>query len=124
MMNLPAELHETVVLLESYSTNRVGQIPSNSTAYPDRDGQLLLSPFMTYHKNTSLDAIAWYHEGKLRDTMIKGTGKVHKAYINYARGDETTEELYGPEPWRLEKLKRLEKEYYPYGRFNFFAPII
>lgn len=124
MVNLPMELRETVVLLEGYSTNRVGQIPSNSTAYPDRDGQLLLSPFMTYNKNASLDAAAWYYAGKLRDTMIKGTRKVHKAYVNYARGDETTEELYGPEPWRLEKLRRLKKEYDPYGRFNFFAPII
>lgn len=123
-MDLPAELRETVVLLEGYSTNRVGQIPSNSTAYPDRDGQLLLSPFMTYNKNASLDAASWYYEGKIRETLIKGTGKVYKAYVNYARGDETTEQLYGPEAWRLEKLRRLKKEYDPHGRFNFFAPII
>jgi FAD/FMN-containing dehydrogenase len=124
MLTLPPELRQAVVLLEGYATNRVGQISSSSTAYPDRDGQLLLSPFMTYEKNASLDAAAWYYAGKIRDTMIKGTGQIHKAYVNYARGDETTEELYGPEPWRLEKLRRLKRKYDPHGRFNFFAPII
>ncbi|KAI4702660.1 hypothetical protein J4E89_010382 [Alternaria sp. Ai002NY15] len=124
MTTFPAEFRSSAVLLESYSTNRVGEIPSDSTAYPDRNGQLLFSPFMTYDKNASLDALAWDYAGKIRDTMINGTNKPYESYINYARGDETTEQLYGYEPWRLEKLRKLKKEYDPFGKFNFFAPIL
>jgi hypothetical protein len=124
MTTFPPEFRSSAVLLESYSTNRVGQIPSDSTAYPDRDGQLLYSPFMTYEPNATLDTLAWDYAGRIRDTMIEGTGKMYEAYVNYARGDETTEELYGYEEWRLERLRRLKKEYDPHGRFNLFAPII
>ncbi|XP_014554941.1 hypothetical protein COCVIDRAFT_103737 [Bipolaris victoriae FI3] len=124
MASLPASLNQTVVLLEGYATNRVGAIPSDSTAYPNREGQLLLSPFMTYERNESLDAEAWEVEGRIRDVMAKGTGEPRKAYVNYARGDETVEELYGPEEWRLERLRGLKREYDPFGKFNFFAPIV
>lgn len=85
MKTFPSEFRSSAVLLESYSTNRVGQIPSDSTAYPDRDGQLLFSPFMTYEKNVSLDAAAWDFAGQIRDMLIEGTGKAYEAYINYAR---------------------------------------
>ena len=63
MATFPPEFRSSAVLLESYSTNRVGEIPSDSTAYPDRDGQLLFSPFMTYEKDASLDAAAWGFAG-------------------------------------------------------------
>jgi FAD/FMN-containing dehydrogenase len=121
---MPLEFRNSVVFLEAYATNKVGEIASNSTAYPDRDGQLLLAPLLNYAKNGSLDAIAWNINTKIRDTLLEGTGKKLEAYINYARGDESVEEVYGYEPWRLEKLRNLKKEYDPYGRFNFFAPIV
>ncbi|EOA88281.1 uncharacterized protein SETTUDRAFT_149812 [Exserohilum turcica Et28A] len=124
MTTFPSEFRGSNVLLESYSTNRVGQIPSDSTAYPDRDGQLLFSPSMAYDKDPGLDAVAWDYAGKIRDAMIEGTGKLHEAYVNYARGDESTEQMYGYEEWRLEKLRMLKAEYDPHGRFNFFAPIL
>lgn len=120
----PTEFRISAVLLESYSTNRVGQMSENSTAYPDRDGQLLYSPFMTYEPNATLDDAAWDYAGQIRDVLIEGTNKTYEAYVNYARGDETTEELYGYEPWRLERLRSLKSEYDPHGKFNFFAPII
>ena len=121
---MPIEFRNSVVFLEAYATNRVGEIPSNSTAYPDRDGQLLLAPLLNYEKNASLDATAWEINSKIRDALLEGTGKELEAYVNYARGDESVEEVYGYEPWRLEKLRRLKKEYDPYERFNFFAPIV
>ena len=45
------------------------------------------------------------------------------AYSNYAMGDETLEAIYGYEPWRLEKLRRLKRKWDPKGRFRFFNPI-
>jgi FAD/FMN-containing dehydrogenase len=121
---MPLEFRSSVVFLEAYATNKVGEIPSDSTAYPDRDGQLLLAPLLNYAKNASLDATAWEINSKIRDALVEGTGKKLEAYVNYARGDESVEEVYGYEPWRLEKLRRLKNEYDPYGRFNFFAPIV
>ena len=44
-------------------------------------------------------------------------------YLNYAFGDESLEELYGFEPWRLKKLRNVKQEYDPHGRFNFYGPI-
>jgi hypothetical protein len=121
---LPSEFRDgSVVMLEGFSTNRVSQIPSDSTAYPDREGQLLLSPLLTYPSNSALDDTAWKLAGDIRSVLVDGSGEKLNAYVNYARGDESLEEVYGHEPWRLEKLRRLKKEYDPSGRFNWFAPI-
>lgn len=110
-------------MLESYTLNRVVEIPDKSTAFPDRDGKLLLSPILTYPKNASLDATAFEIGSKIRTALLEGTDSKLQAYVNYARGDESVEEIYGYEVWRLEKLRRLKKEYDPHGRFNFYAPI-
>jgi hypothetical protein len=118
------DFRNSVVLFEAYATNRVGDIPSNSTAFQDRDEQLLLAPLLNYEKNASLGAAAWEISSKIGDALLEGTGKKLEAYVNYARGDESVAEVYGYEPWRLEKLRRLKREYDPYGRFNFFAPIV
>ena len=45
------------------------------------------------------------------------------AYINYAHGDEPLEAIYGYEPWRLERLRSLKKQYDPDFRFKFYNPI-
>ncbi len=48
---------------------------------------------------------------------------LYNAYSNYANGDETLEQIYGHESWRLEKLRRLKREWDPNGSFRFFNPI-
>lgn len=60
----------------------------------------------------------------MREILRVGSGssELH-AYVNYANGEETLEQLYGYEPWRLEKLRTLKAEYDPLGRFSFYAPI-
>lgn len=45
------------------------------------------------------------------------------AYVNYAHGDETLEEVYGYEAWRVARLRALKEKYDPLGRFGFYAPI-
>jgi len=47
------------------ATNRVREIPSNDTAFPNRNGKLLLSPLSTYAANASLDAVAWNIEDEI-----------------------------------------------------------
>jgi len=56
--------------------------------------------------------------------LLEGSGSSKlQAYVNYAYGDESIESWYGYEPWRLERLRRLKKEFDPIGKFSFYAPI-
>ncbi|KAL6710313.1 hypothetical protein ACN47E_009259 [Coniothyrium glycines] len=123
---MPSPFRSSVMMLEGYATHRVAQIPAPSTAFPDRETRLLLSPVLTWPRNASLDAAGWELGSKIRDTLVdvSESDKTLKAYVNYARGDETLQEMYGSEPWRLTKLRRLKREYDPHGRFNFYAPIV
>lgn len=60
----------------------------------------------------------------MRDLMHAGQpGRRLNVYVNYAFGDETQEQVYGYEPWRLQRLRELKKKYDPQGRFNFYEPI-
>ncbi|KAH7397220.1 hypothetical protein BKA66DRAFT_408214 [Pyrenochaeta sp. MPI-SDFR-AT-0127] len=120
----PPEFRTSVMMLEGFATNRVEELPSDNSAFPDRHGKLLISPVLTYPANASLDATAWEIGTKIRSTLLEGAEAKLEAYVNYARGDENVEEIYGYEPWRLEKLRKLKKEYDPHGRFNFYAPIV
>ena len=45
------------------------------------------------------------------------------AYVNYAHGDEPLGAIYGYEPWRLERLRSLKKQYDPDFKFKFYNPI-
>lgn len=122
--NMPTSFHNSVLFLENFATNRVEEIDANSTAYPDRAGKILVSPLLTYAPNSSLDAIADGISKDIRDALVEGSGERLVAYVNYASGDESVEAVYGYEAWRLEKLRRLKREYDPFGRFNFYAPIV
>ena len=45
-----------------------------------------------------------------------GSPELH-AYVNYAHGGETMEEMYGTELWRLERLRVPKEQYDLEGRF-------
>jgi hypothetical protein len=141
MQDVPA-LNNSFFLLEGYPVHAVQAVPAHSTAYPHRSDTLLLlvflhgpdqivtdftpnsSPVVYYRPNSSLDVLA-IEFGKSARDMLKsasGSSELH-SYVNYAHGDESLESLYGFEPWRLEKLRALKKEYDPHGRFSFYAPI-
>ncbi|EJT81181.1 hypothetical protein GGTG_01165 [Gaeumannomyces tritici R3-111a-1] len=45
------------------------------------------------------------------------------SYVNYANGDEPLEPMYGYEPWRLQRLRALKRQYDPHGRFSYYNPI-
>ncbi|KAF2641134.1 FAD-binding domain-containing protein [Massarina eburnea CBS 473.64] len=121
--SMPPAYNSSVVLLEAYSTNLVHEIPSKSTAYPDRESEILASPMLTYAADPSLDEEALEFGEKMRNALLVGTGLKLNAYVNYARGDESVEAVYGYENWRLDKLRGLKQAYDPEGRFSFYAPI-
>ncbi|KAL5335387.1 hypothetical protein BJX70DRAFT_390676 [Aspergillus crustosus] len=116
----------SMVLLEQYSAQGVKAVPLDSTAFPDRYDDLLVSPVIAY-PNTSDYAIEVKAEefgNRLRDILLEGTGsdELH-AYVNYAAGDEGPKSWYGYEPWRQEKLEALKEKYDPKGKFSYYAPI-
>lgn len=43
--------------------------------------------------------------------------------MNYAFGDESTQNWYGYEQWRQDRLSALKRKYDPNSKFSFYAPI-
>ena len=78
-----------------------------------------------YPANHTLDAIADTYGKQARGVLHAGDapGRPLNTYVNYASTDETPEQMYGYEPWRLAKLRALKEKYDPKGRFNFYAPV-
>lgn len=78
----------------------------------------MISPFVIYAPDASLDdeAREW------GESNASSSPELH-AYINSASGSESLEAIYGHEPWRLEKLRRLKAEYGPDGKFSYYGPI-
>jgi FAD/FMN-containing dehydrogenase len=123
MKEIPA-LNNSMFALESYPIQGVKSVSRESTAYAFRDDPVLISPFLFYTPDTSLDALVseW---GEALRKLAQGDSadeQMH-TYINYAHGSESLEAIYGHERWRLERLRRLKAEYDPEDRFSFYAPI-
>lgn len=121
-------------LNEGYSVRAVQAVPADSTAYPDRFNNLLLSPSFRITPGASggdddgaavdLDRIATEAGLKIRQTLFEGGGSPDLyTYVNYGLGLETLENYYGHEEWRLERLRALKAKYDPGHKFSFYAPI-
>ncbi|KAK3681033.1 hypothetical protein B0T22DRAFT_502533 [Podospora appendiculata] len=111
------------VLLEGYSWQAMQAVAAESTAYPHRDQRLLISPLINFAdvQNQTLAALAVYW-GEAMRTAGFGRNK-RRSYVNYAKGTESPQSMYGYEPWRLRKLRELKRKYDPTEQFGFFAPI-
>jgi len=74
--------------------------------------------------NSTLDAKAIAFGDNFRQALhiADGSSEMH-TYVNYAHGDETLQETYGYEPWRVARLQTLKSKYDPKGQFDFYAPI-
>ncbi|KAL4975568.1 hypothetical protein BDW66DRAFT_151852 [Aspergillus desertorum] len=116
----------SMILLEQYSSQGVEAYPENSSAYPYRFDDLLISPVIAYMSDTDEEEEAALEYGDvLRDILLKTSknpDELH-AYVNYASGEEGPQAWYGYEPWRLEKLQEVKRRYDPEERFSFYAPI-
>jgi hypothetical protein len=103
------EFSNSCIMFEGYLVHGVKSIPSESSAFPHRNDNILIAPVVTYDNKTNdpgLDAIAQAFGEKLRKTLFAASGqKELHAYANYASGSETRESLYIFEPWRLQKLR-------------------
>lgn len=119
-------LNNSFYIFENYGYTAVKTVPDESTAYPDRFNAYLIAPCLIYTNSTpENDEIARQAGEGLRSVAVAGRqdGRLY-AYVNYANGYETLEELYGHDTWRLEKLRSLKQVYDPDARLNFYAPIV
>ncbi|KAM0342572.1 hypothetical protein ACHAPU_009425 [Fusarium lateritium] len=120
------EIAGSFFLLEGYSTHGVKAIDSKNSAFPHRDDEILVSPYIMYKPNATLDGLAQEHGENLRRHLLEASEDPEhlRAYVNYAHGVESLESMYGYEPWRLEKLRALKKKWDPENRMRFYAPIV
>jgi len=123
--SLPPPLNElSIIITEAYSLHGVQAVDPDSTAYPDRDGNLLISDMIIYPPSgLELDELAHEQGLKIQSLLTNASGRALNAYVNYASGWESLEAIYGRENWRLEKLRMLKREYDPKGKLSFYAPI-
>ncbi|KAF9877024.1 hypothetical protein CkaCkLH20_05290 [Colletotrichum karsti] len=113
-------------LLEGYSTHAVKAVNEKDSAFPHRDDEILITPYVMYKPNASLDALAQEHGERLRGHLLKASDDPEKlrAYVNYAHGVESLESMYGWDDWRLEKLRGLKQKWDPENRMRFYNPIL
>lgn len=123
--NVP-ELAGSFFLLEGYSTQGVQAVNDQSTAFPHRSDEILVTSYVQYQPNATIDPLAQEFGKKLRTHLLEGSDDpAHlRAYVNYANGDESLEAVYGWEEWRLEKLRKLKTEWDPENRMRYYVPIV
>ncbi|KAK8134242.1 FAD-linked oxidoreductase chyH [Apiospora sp. TS-2023a] len=113
-------------LLEGYSTQGVQAVDAASTAFPHRDDEILVTSYVQYKPDPAVDGVAQEYGTRLRKHLLEGSEDPEhlRAYVNYAHGDESLQEMYGWEEWRLEKLRRLKAQWDPENRMRYYAPIV
>lgn len=106
-------------LWEVFGTQGVKAHPADSTAYPNRDHvEILQLVSLDYDDPTISDVANTYaKEWVDRYRQTSGYDKWY-VYQNYAFDDEPLEAMYGYEPWRLARLRRLKKRYDPKDVFK------
>ncbi|KAI4285447.1 MAG: hypothetical protein L6R38_000611 [Xanthoria sp. 2 TBL-2021] len=119
------DFNRTVGQFENYAQQGVKAVDPASTAYANRDDDILVSFSPVYPPSAANDAIATEYGNKARGIWHVGDtpGRHVTAYLNYANGDESLEAVYGYESWRLERLRALKKRYDPENKFCFYNPI-
>ncbi|KAM5439798.1 hypothetical protein MferCBS31731_004208 [Microsporum ferrugineum] len=123
--NLASPFHNSIFMFEGYSTQGVKAIDPMSSAFAFRGDNCLAAPLISYEPaDAALDQKAAALGQQLREILHTGSGRseVH-TYVNYAFGTETTQQWYGSEQWRQDKLRSLKQKYDPNGTFSFYAPI-
>ncbi|KAI4136195.1 MAG: hypothetical protein LQ341_005794, partial [Variospora aurantia] len=118
-------LNGSFVQFETYSVEGMNAVDEASSAYPHREDNLLVSFTVLYPPSPSNDAIALKYGPQARRIWAEGETPARKlsVYTNFAFGTEKLQEVYGYEPWRLERLLALKKEWDPRGRFAFYNPL-
>ncbi|CAG8973974.1 hypothetical protein HYALB_00010094 [Hymenoscyphus albidus] len=123
--NKVPEVADYFFLLKGYSTQAVKAIDPDSTAFPHRDDNILVTSYIQYKPNSTIDPLAQEFGEKIRKYLLVGSEDPEylRAYVNYADGTESLHEFYGWEAWRIEKLKKLKAQWDPQNKMRYYVPI-
>jgi len=110
-------------LLEKFGLGVTASIDDESTAYPWRN--TVSYGFFEFNlpdaSPQTASTVATFAK-QLRSNLTRGCGNPGgNVYVNYARGDETPEQLYGKR--KLSKLRSLKRRYDPRSLFNHYNAI-
>lgn len=112
-------------LLESYGWTGVRAVSDKDSAVApeERKYHLLTSPMLWWEGDRQEDRekAEWYG-GKMQ-MAVRSVGAEKHTYVNYARGGEGLDEVYGYDGGRRMKLRVLKKRWDPENRFGFYNPI-
>ncbi|OTA57985.1 Glucooligosaccharide oxidase [Hypoxylon sp. EC38] len=123
-INENSQWFNSFVVMEDYAHAGVAAVDPASSAYPWRDFSLLSYINVAYALNETLDSAAQDWALQTRDLWNAGQQNLPVAtYVNYARGAESLESMYGYDSWRLKKLRDLKLEYDPNNRFGYYNSI-
>ncbi|KAL8914202.1 MAG: hypothetical protein Q9171_001073 [Xanthocarpia ochracea] len=91
------DFNRTVGQFENYAQQGVRAVDPASTAYANRDDDILVSLSPVYPPSAANDAIAAEYGNKARAIWHAGDthGRNVTAHLNYANGDESLEAVYG-----------------------------
>ncbi|KAL8856133.1 MAG: hypothetical protein Q9178_007258 [Gyalolechia marmorata] len=118
-------LNGTIVQFEGYALQGMKAIDPASSAYAHREDNILVSFTTSYSPSPANHDAAVRYGRQARQIWVDGQKpRALNAYTNYAYGDETLQQVYGYEPWRLQRLRALKKKWDPKGKFNFYNPIV
>ncbi|GAP88217.1 putative FAD binding domain-containing protein [Rosellinia necatrix] len=119
------ELANTAILLETYATKGMSDIPAHTSAYPWREELHIVLFFASLEPGSDLLEPTQQWAQETRDLWHAGEPTLPpRTYMNYGAGIETPEEMYGYEPWRLEKLRGLKSKYDPHNQFRYYNSFV
>ncbi|EWC44370.1 hypothetical protein DRE_01196 [Drechslerella stenobrocha 248] len=113
---------QSAILVECYSYISARAVEYTSTSFPHRDVDFQ-AVVLSWHNDSALDRAAEEFGDYVRKQWI-ATSRQHRehAYINFARGDEPLDAIYG-ESWRIRKLTTIKSKWDPNGKFGQYFPI-
>lgn len=114
-----ARVANSAIIIESFSTAAPTSVPDDRTAYPWRDATAYIMLQMRWPGiENPFSEIANNFAKELRSDLVATSGYSGlSAYVNYAWGDETLEQIYRKD--KLQRLKTLKKKWDPNNVFRF-----
>lgn len=115
----------SIWLIESYGRKGVRDVPVASAAVPaeERERHILHSPILWWDGSSEQEREQVREWAARYQAAVAPRDAEPHFYVNYAQGGEALDLVYGKDQERLERLRRLKKEWDPDNRFGFYNPI-
>ncbi|KAI0541765.1 FAD binding domain-containing protein [Xylaria digitata] len=116
----------SIVFYEIFGQQAVVNQRDEQSAVGNRNYAKVLNLIEAVYSDDSVAAAGDAWARRWRDEWVKPKYSGYKreyVYQNYAHGDEPLEALYGYEPWRLARLRKLKNQLDPHGFFSAYHSV-